>query len=160
MIATFGQQLLPNDSVEGKRAMPESLSRYFSLVAILTFALVFAMGRPLMAGDKEPSASLKGFKVLKVPPDRSSSDKVINLLLPYIGNHPESLEGRPELDLSIRRHESSLIVDLTMSGYLDDSVSGEHYRGIVVRSSKGWELVDLGVKYICWRGVSATGKCL
>ncbi len=140
--------------------MPESRSRHFAKVAILALALAIATGRPLSAGDKEPSASLRGFKAVKIAPDRSSSDKVINLLLPYIGNHPESLEGRPELDLSIRRHESSLIVDLTLSGYLDDSVSGEHYRGIVVRSSKGWELVDLGVKYICYRGVSASGKCL
>lgn len=140
--------------------MPESSNRYFSRVVILALALIISMGHPLMAGDNDHSASLKGFKAVEIAPDLASSDRVINLLLPFIGNHPESLEGRPKLDLSIRRHESSLIVDLTLNGYLDDSVAGEHYRGIVVRSSKGWELVDLGVKYICYRGMSEAGKCL
>lgn len=140
--------------------MPESSNTNFSYAAILALALIVSLGRPLMAGDKEHSESLKGFQAVKIAPDQSSSDKVINLLLPFIGNHPESLEGHPKLDLSIRRYESSLIVDLTLNGYLDDSVAGEHYRGIVVRSSKGWELVDLGVKHICYRGMSAAGKCL
>lgn len=140
--------------------MPESRNRYLSRVAIFALALIISIGHPLVAGDNDHSASLKGFKAVEIQPDLSSSDKVINLFLPFIGNHPEDLEGRPKLDLSIRRHENSLIVDLTLKGYLDDSVAGEHYRGIVVRTSKGWKLVGLGVKSICYRGMSATGKCL
>lgn len=140
--------------------MPVGNSKTVSLAAILALVLLVSLGRPLMAEDKGHAASLKGFKAVKISPDLSSSDRVINLILPYIGNHPESLEGRPKLDLSIGRHETSLIVDLKLGGYLDDSVAGEHYRGIVTRSSKGWELVELGVKYICYRGISSSGKCL
>lgn len=123
-------------------------------------ALGLALGQPLSADDKIASASLEGFKAVEIPPGQASSDRVIDLILPYVGNHPESMEGRPKLDLSIRKHGSSLIVDLTLGGYLDDSVAGQVYRGIVVPSPKGWELKQLGMKLICYRGVSASGKCL
>lgn len=123
-------------------------------------ALGLALGQPLAADDKDASASLKGFKAVEIPPGQASSDRVIDLILPYVGNHPESMEGRPKLDLSIRKHGSALVVDLTLGGYLDDSVAGQVYRGIVVPSPKGWALKQLGMKLICYRGVSASGKCL
>lgn len=118
----------------------------------LALTLTFSLALPLAAADKVPDTSLEGFRIIKVAPGLATRDKVIDLLLPYIGNHPESLEGRPTLDLSIRKHEESLVVDMKLGGYLDDSVSGEHYRGFVIRSSKGWELLDLGAKPVCARG--------
>lgn len=125
-----------------------------ALAVSLTFAL------PLAAADNKLDTSLEGFRSIKVAPGLATADKVIDLLLPYIGNHPESLEGRPTLDLSFQKHEDSLIVDLKLGGYLDDSVSGEHYRGFIIQSSKGWELLDLGVKPVCARGsLSKSGKC-
>lgn len=140
--------------------MPQSSPKPY-MQYLAAAALAVTVASPLSAAaDKKADASLEGFSIIKVARGLSSSDKVINLLLPYIGNHPKSLEGRPELDLSIRKHEDSLIVDLKLGGYLDDSVSGQHYRGFVIQSTKGWELLDLGVKTICARGsLSKSGKC-
>lgn len=132
----------------------------FVMAATLALAVALSISPPLAAADNKPDTSLEGFRIIKVAPGLAKTDKVIDLLLPYIGNHPESLEGRPTLDLTFQKHEDSLVVDLKLGGYLDDSVSGEHYRGFVIQSAKGWELLDLGVKPVCARGKpSKDGKC-
>ena len=139
--------------------MPASRIRKSVFTTIFALCLVLGAGHPLAAGEKDAPASLKGFEPVKIESAKATSDRVINLVLPYIGNHPEAMEGRPMLDISIKLQGDSLIFDLKMGGYLDDSVSGEHFRGIIKPSPKGWELVDLGVKSICYRGKSKSGKC-
>lgn len=136
-----------------------SISQKFVVPFVLLLALSVSSALQVRAGDEKKAPGLEGFKIIKVAPGLSVSDRVINLFLPYIGNHPESLEGRPTLDLSMRHHDEMLVVDLTLKGYLDDSVAGEQYRGFVVRSSKGWELIDLGVKPLCYRGLGKSGNC-
>ena len=142
--------------------MPNTNIKNLMAVVAATLALTVALvlAPPLSAADKKPDTSLEGFRIIKVAPGLATADKVIDLLLPYIGNHPESLEGRPTLDLSFQKHDEALVVDLVMGGYLDDSVSGEHYRGFIIRSAKGWQLLDLGVKPVCARGQPGkSGKC-
>ena len=143
--------------------MPTSTPKNFMAIvtaAGLALAVALSSPPPLAAADKKVSTSLEGFRIIKVAPGLATGDKVIDLLLPYIGNHPESLEGRPTLDLTIRRHEDTLVADLVLGGYLDDSVSGEHYRGFIISTQKGWELLDLGVKHVCYRGKPGkSGKC-
>ncbi len=123
-------------------------------------ALVLACGTPHVAVADDTGVSMKGFKPVEIAAASATSDNVINLPVPFMTGHPEGLEGRPSLDLSIRKHEDRLIVDLKLEGYLDDSVFGEHYRGSIVQTANGWKLLELGVKPQCYRGISTDGKCL
>ncbi len=75
------------------------------------------------------------------------------LVEPIYRNHPESGEGRPTLKIDMRKDgPGSLIIDLRLGGYLDDSVEGEEYRGIISRTDTGWRLDALGRRHICARG--------
>jgi hypothetical protein len=49
------------------------------------------------------------------------------LLQDLFEGHPEAMEGRPVLKIDLKQTEdrSALLIDLEMTGYLDDSVSGE-----------------------------------
>ena len=82
---------------------------------------------------------------------------VIDLFFPITKNHPESLEGRPEMALSIRRgsNANTLTVRITNTGYLDDSVSGEKFVAIVSRNTEGWYLDNLWRQNLCSRGTNA-----
>ena len=84
------------------------------------------------------------------------------LVEPLYRNHPEALEGRPELKIKLRKKKDALIIDIEQTGYLDDSVRGEKHRAIVVPSKNGWRLERLGVKRSCYRGGGKTwraGRC-
>jgi hypothetical protein len=88
------------------------------------------------------------------------------LLQDLFEGHPEAMEGRPVLKIDLKQTEdrSALLIDLEMTGYLDDSVSGEQYRAIVVEGTKHmFRLEKLGKKIKCGRGDNAgqwtTGKC-
>jgi len=91
---------------------------------------------------------------------------VMDLFRPIIDSHPESLDGRPEMEISMRRNSAgnSLTVRITNLGYLDDSVSGEKYTGMVTRTANGWHLKSLWKQSLCARGPKAgqwiKGNCL
>lgn len=82
-----------------------------------------------------------------------TAESAMALVEPLYRNHPESEEGRPSLQVDMRNDESgSLVIDVTMGGYLDDSVAGEEYRAFISRTVEGWRLEVLGRRYICYRG--------
>lgn len=102
-----------------------------------------------------------GFKEIKIAPGLAQADHVIDTVRPFLLDHPESLEGKASVDLTVRKKANGFVVNIIKKGFLDDSVLGEHYRGFVIRSSKGkWQLVSMGVKYSCYRGKSSGGLCL
>lgn len=118
-----------------------------------------ALAGPALAGAEEAKISSDGFHQVRVAPALATNTRFMHLIMPFIGNHPESDEGRATLSLDIRRDKNGFVFDLKMGGYLDDSVSGEHYRGHVIASAKGWELKNLGVKPTCYRGEPNKGRC-
>ncbi len=91
---------------------------------------------------------------------------VIDLFRPITNAHPVSLEGRPEMKISIRRNtaDNSLTVRITNLGYMDDAVSGEKYSGLVTRTANSWHLKSLWKQSLCARGPKAgqwtKGNCL
>ncbi len=82
---------------------------------------------------------------------------VLDLFRPITKNHPEALEGRPEMALTIRRGfiANTLTVRITNLGYLDDSLTGEKFVAIVTRNAEGWYLENLWRQYLCARGKNA-----
>lgn len=103
----------------------------------------------------------EGFREIRVAPGLATSGQFIDVLMPFLQGHPDSLEGKQAMELKIWRHGAGYRVDLVKTGYLDDSVYGEHYRGSVIRTSNGgWELLTLAVRDLCARGESADGICL
>lgn len=111
------------------------------------------------AGDFEVSPD--GFKQIKVAPGYAVNEEFIGVLMPFLRGHPESLEGKGSMDLSIRKKESGFEVEIIKDGFLDDSVRGEHWRGFVIETSDGqWELLNMAVKYLCYRGSNDEGICI
>jgi hypothetical protein len=110
------------------------------------------------ASAAENANSLEGFEEIRVAPGVSTSSNFIDVLLPYFIGFPEGMEGRQSLEMKIRKGDGAYVVDIVKSGYLDDSVKGEHYRGFVIPTTEGWELLDLGVKTMCYRGMT-DGRC-
>ena len=81
---------------------------------------------------------------------------VMALVEPIYRGHPEGPEGRPTLNIDLREGDTdNLVIEIELRGYLDDSVNGEQYRGIVVWSDQGWRLEALGQRNICARGSNA-----
>ncbi len=84
------------------------------------------------------------------------ADHPLDLIEQLYDGHPEATEGRPELNISLRLDaDYKFIIDIEMSGYLDDSVSGNNYRAIVDQAPGGWKLEALGLQNICYRGANA-----
>ena len=114
--------------------------------SILMIVLSFVDAGDAVAQEPNAERSLAGFRLVDVEAGASSSQRLIDLFLPYIGNHPEALDGRPTMTLDLRRVGDMIVVDLEMGGYLDDSVAGEHWRGLAVEGGDGWTLIAMGVK--------------
>ncbi len=84
-----------------------------------------------------------------------NADSVMELFHPITKGHPESLEGRPEMEISMRTGPNSVTVNITSYGYLDDSVAGGKYRGVVTRKDGRWYLDSLWQQNLCARGKKA-----
>ena len=101
-----------------------------------------------------------GFTKIRVAPGLATSSNFIDVLLPFLSNHPETDEGQGEMALKVDKVDGAYRVEITKTGYLDDSVSGEVYRGNVIRTKDGqWELIEMVVKPICSRGKPKNGRC-
>lgn len=101
-----------------------------------------------------------GFRKIRVAPGLATSGQFIDVLIPFLQGHPDSIEGNQAMELRIWKQDAGYRVDLIKTGYPDDSVSGEHYRGSVIRTSNGaWELLALAVKDLCARGDAVGGMC-
>jgi len=112
-----------------------------------------------LSGAADMQRPADEFLPVRVAPGLATGRRFIDVLLPYLGDFPEGLEGNQNADIRIRKSEDGYSVDILMSGYLDDSVRGEHFRGFVIPAAEGWELLSLGVKTMCWRGEAVAGIC-
>ncbi len=80
---------------------------------------------------------------------------VMDLFRPITNSHPESLDGRPEMEISLRGGPQSITVKITSYGFLDDSVAGGKYLGVVTKTADGWHLKSLWQQNLCARGRKA-----
>lgn len=81
-------------------------------------------------------------------------DRPMDLVLDQIRAFPESLEGRPNLSLvSRKRDDGNLLVQLTETGFLDDSVDGARHSYVLTETEDGgWRVLEQNVEYRCARG--------
>ena len=99
------------------------------------------------------------------------SNSVTALLEPLLGGAPESLEGRPEIDIrmekrswrpapaDIRGRPSArtpfIAVWITRHGLADDSVTGDRYFVAAIQGDDGWKVDNLWSQQMCARGENA-----
>ena len=127
---------------------------------VIALALVVLFVTPAVAeriGDPASSPALKGF-VFESADDGESEllTHPFDAVAPYWTGHPETMEGEPTASVSMRPEGDVMIVDLRKEGLLDDAVSGEHYRAVVVsRPDGGWFTIELGRRIQCARGPMA-----
>ena len=140
----------------------EKAMRAFSkIIQSLSAGLVLGTMITALSATAEEPSFYEGFREIRVAPGLATSGNLIDVLMPFLRDHPENLEGNPTLELKIWRHGAGLRVDLVKTGYLDDSVYGVHYRGSIIRTSKDeWELWTMAVRDLCARGEAPDGKCL
>lgn len=71
---------------------------------------------------------------------------------------PESREGRQELELDVTEQEDgSYVVQLTRTGFLDDSVNGDQQRAVLRYEGGGWRVAELGRRWRCQNGRGPAG---
>ena len=108
----------------------------YRLVSLIALVMTIAMPAALAADDR-----LTGYK----PVDLSSwaprtASSAMELVEPLYRTHPRRLEGRPGLQITLRKDaDSKLVIDIEMTGFLDDSVGGAQFRAIVVSSRRRLE---------------------
>ena len=80
----------------------------------------------------------------------------LDAVAPYWSGHPESMEGGPGLDLTMRTEASAngdvIVVDLMLTGLLDDAVAAERYRALLTPRPGGWFTIATGRQVRCARG--------
>jgi len=127
----------------------------FCITAVLLAAVII-----FEAQAQTSETSLEGFRELKVAPGLAVGNDVIDVLMPFLRGHPESEEGKPGLEMKLRKADYGFQVDIIQTGFLDDSISGHHFRGGVIRTSNGqWELLNMHLRPICARGQNVDGYC-
>ncbi|MEQ8778167.1 MAG: SH3 domain-containing protein [Roseibium album] len=134
--------------------------------AIKTMKRVIAKGlafAALLAAAQVQAQSVtdnEGFREIRVAPGVATADDMIDVVLPFLKGHPERDEGNGGMQLSIRKEDGGYAVNIVLTGYLDDSLSGEHYRGFVIPlQDDRWELLSMSVKPLCARGWNIDGYC-
>jgi hypothetical protein len=107
-------------------------------------------GNPNLRFDDWQPVDLSGW----VPKSASS---LMDVIAPVYSGHPESTEGRPGLKIEMApwHGRDAMHVQVTMTGYLDDSVSGETFAALVEPGGDGWVLKKLWKKNLCARGQHA-----
>ncbi len=122
------------------------------LHVLSAIALFFALTLPLSADPRLEDYNVVGLSDWQP----RTAVSAMALVEPLYRNHPESGEGRPTLKIDMRKDgPGALVIDVTLGGYLDDSVDGEQYRGFISRTDTGWRLDALGRRHICARGANA-----
>ncbi|MGB3472444.1 MAG: hypothetical protein WBA51_16640 [Erythrobacter sp.] len=98
-------------------------------------------------------------------------NSVTALLEPLLGGAPQSLEGRPEIDVRMEKrmwHPSAagmstwagartpfIAVWITRHGLADDSVTGDRYFVAAVQGDDGWRVDKVWSQQMCARGENA-----
>ena len=98
-----------------------SLAGGIGLIALL---FAFLLTRDALAADGD------GFRDIRVAPGVAVADDMIDVVLPFLKGHPERDEGNGGMQLGIRKEDGGYLVNIVLTGYLDDSLYGEHYRGV------------------------------
>ncbi|WP_417670953.1 SH3 domain-containing protein [Roseibium sp.] len=139
------------------------MCKVFQVVGKMVFgagALLLVAVAGTSAIAQEADSSLEGFRELRVAPGLAVADDFIDVVLPFLRGHPESEEGNAGLEMKVHKADYGFQVDIIQTGFLDDSVSGHHYRGSVIRTGNGqWELLTMHIKPICARGQNVDGYC-
>jgi hypothetical protein len=126
-------------------------------VLAVAFLAALALGGTCQA---QIATDADGFRDIRVAPGLVNSGEFIDVLLPFLQGHPENDEGNATIDLKMRKEDGVYGVDIIKTGYLDDSLAGEHFRGSVIRTREGeWELLTMSVKPLCARGRNIDGIC-
>lgn len=70
---------------------------------------------------------------------------------------PETDEDTRAFELTSRASDRPDAYEMLIQaeGYADDSVSGEQWRLVVLRTPEGWRVAEAGVRYKCYRGGNA-----
>ncbi len=77
----------------------------------------------------------------------------LDLARPLTQSFPESLEGRQGLSIKLgKRGGAEIVIDVTRTGLLDDSVTADMHRIVARQTLGGWETTSVGVKRKCARG--------
>lgn len=85
-----------------------------------------------------------------------AGETLMRLIALYVGDHPETGEGVPAATVKFEPGDGDdMRVSFEMTGYLDDSVSGERYQGVARLGADGWRFVDLWRQTLCARGGKA-----
>lgn len=101
-----------------------------------------------------------GYKQLRIAPGIARADDYLELLRPFMDDFPDLEEGRARFQLTMNEIEGGISFDIINSGFADDSVAGEQFRGVIIKSGNRWELIELHQRWICARGKrSDAGIC-
>jgi len=86
-----------------------------------------------------------------------TAPSLMELIAPVFDGHPEAVEGRPTLSVEIEEapKDDAMQIMVRMTGYLDDSVSGEEFAGLAAMGRDGWVLKGLWKRQLCVRGPTA-----
>jgi hypothetical protein len=115
---------------------------------------------PATAQETGFPVDAEGFRQLRIAPGLSKGATVADVMAPLMRHFPGEEEGRPGMTLEMVRIGGNVRFDLVETGFADDSVAGQHHRGVIVRSGTDWELIELGVRPVCARGsLSPEGRC-
>jgi len=114
--------------------------------------------KPVSAGALHERNLMQGWK--SVDPAKwspKSAASLMDVVAPIYAGHPETSEGRPSLKIELAPWpgQPAMQVRITMTGYLDDSVSGEQFVARVEEGADGWVLKKLWNRYLCARGMHA-----
>ena len=108
---------------------------------------------PLLAGC---SAGQGEYRPLPLPTETFAVPQAV--FASTLAEFPESREGRQEFELSVEEEsDGSNVVLLTLTGFLDDSVSGEQHRAVLVPTAEGWRVTALGERWRCQGGRGHSG---
>lgn len=125
----------------------------FALLTVMVALAQSGFAEDLLVDDN-------GFKQLRIAPGVASAETVLGVLVPLMQHFPSSEEGKPHMTLEMLQKQDQVLFDLVETGFADDSVAGEHHRGVVIKTREGWELIELRVRPICHRGpVTDNGRC-
>ncbi|MEM1049963.1 MAG: hypothetical protein AAGL24_27655 [Pseudomonadota bacterium] len=130
-------------------------SRQAAIVLLSGFLAAFAV----VARADIPLPPVPNYERIESWSAETSAERAVDLIVPLIGTHPETLEGQPETLLHVRSAGEKLVFDLTLDGFADDSVSGVSYRGTIAPADTGWQLERVSRKWHC-RRASSGAKCL
>ena len=123
---------------------------------ILTTLLLGALTTGTLAQDSAPAEHplLAGFAhVTTGDGETPPLSNPLEMMAPYWAMEP-TFEGAPGITLDLRREGDLAVVEMTLTGLLDDAVSAERYRGISSPMPGGWIHGELGRQVKCARGAN------